>query len=77
MGNETKVSTVMLGGALATLVLVLFGPMLADWRGEPLPPGVESALAVIFASILAWITPANILRRISKRTGSASKETKE
>ena len=68
MGGDTRVSIVALGGALATLIVVLGGPSLEAWRGGPLPEGTEAAFAVVLSTALAWVLPADALARLSRRT---------
>lgn len=58
MGNRTKVSTLILGGALALVFLILAGPWIVELRGgEPIPTGAEGAFTILFAAVLAWILP--------------------
>lgn len=67
MGNRTETTTVILGGALATLLLWLFGPWLAA-HGRELTPGVEAALTTLVIAVLAYLLPAELLARVRRRT---------
>jgi hypothetical protein len=57
MGNDTKVTTVMLGGALATILLAVLGPLYVRFIGEPLPSGIEGALTTALTALLAYVLP--------------------
>src|SRR3990167_3377669 len=57
MGNDTKVTHIMLGGALATLIVILGKPLLRSWLGGEPPDGLESALAVVMAALVGWLMP--------------------
>lgn len=67
MGNKTSVTIVMMGGALATLLLFLAQAL---WLPEDyaLQPGIESSLGVIITSVLAFVLPDNVVQKIRRRT---------
>ena len=67
MGNKTSVTVVMMGGALATLLLFLAQAL---WMPEDyaLQPGIESALGVVITSVLAYVLPDEMVAKIKRRT---------
>ena len=71
MGNDTKVTTMALGGALAILVLVFAEPWILRFRGGvSMPMGVEGALTILFGAALAYVLPSDVMKKISRRTKS-------
>lgn len=74
MGNKTSVTVVMMGGALATLLLFLAQAL---WLPEDyvLQPGIESSLGVIITSVLAFVLPDNVVQKIRRRTKPPKEDT--
>lgn len=68
MGNRTEITTVMMGGAIASLFLWLFGPLLVRWTGAPIPPEIGAATAIVFSCLLAFFLPAEVIQKIRRRT---------
>jgi len=58
VSNETQVSIVALGGALASIVIYLSAPMLETLIGERPPPGIEAAAGTLITAALAWLLPS-------------------
>lgn len=74
MGNKTSVTVVMMGGALATLLLFLAQAL---WLPEAyvLQTGIESSLGVIITSVLAFVLPDNVVQKIRRRTKPPKEDT--
>lgn len=55
MGNQTKVTTVTLAGALATLLVFVAG---LAWPEARMPAGLEAALATLITALVGWVVRA-------------------
>lgn len=68
--NQTTVTVVALGGATAFILLysaqLIAG--LAAGHDIQFPTGLESALGTVFTALFAWLMPADVLSKISRRT---------
>jgi hypothetical protein len=67
MGNQTEATTVILGGALATLLAWFFGPTF-EAMGRAMTPGIEAAFATLVIAGLAILLPGDLLSKIRRRT---------
>lgn len=54
MGNTTKVSTITIAGALATLLVYVLG---AVWPDVRMPAGLEAAVATLIAAGAGFFLP--------------------
>lgn len=67
MSNGTQVSTVTIGGALATVLIWLLAPWLAA-QGREVTPEVAAGVTTLVVSIVAYVLPADVFGRVRRRT---------
>lgn len=56
MGNQSKVTHVAIGGAVATIIIAVLGAVAPD--ALPDQAGLEAAIAVIATAVISYVVPA-------------------